>query len=70
MSFIDRLKEERDVLFDKIEKLMSFLVSEKFNELDDQNKLLLNQQEMHMQRYLRVLEQRIELLGAKKLNHL
>ncbi|MNJ08772.1 hypothetical protein D3C77_28970 [compost metagenome] len=65
MSFMERLKKEREELSDKIEKLMLFLVSEKFNELDDQNKLLLNQQEVHMQCYLRVLDQRIELLSGK-----
>ena len=66
MSFIERLKSERKELSEKTEKLMSFLTSEKFNELDSVNKMLLEQQESCMQRYLRILDERIGLLCAEK----
>ena len=65
MSFIERLKSERKELSEKTEKLMSFLTSEKFNELDSVNKMLLEQQESCMQRYLRILDERIGLLCAE-----
>lgn len=66
MSFIERLKSERKELSEKTEKLMSFLTSEKFNELDSVNKMLLEQQESCMQRYLKILDERIGLLCAEK----
>ena len=66
MSFIERLKSERKELSEKTEKLMSFLTSEKFNELDSLNKVLLKEQEICMHRYLRILDERIGLLCAEK----
>ena len=66
MRFIERLKSERKELSEKTEKLMSFLTSEKFNELDSVNKMLLEQQESCMQRYLRILDERTSLLCAEK----
>ena len=66
MSFIERLKSERKELSEKTEKLMSFITSEKFNELDSVNKMLLEQQEICMQRYLKILDERIGLLCAEK----
>jgi hypothetical protein len=65
MSFIERLTKEREELSDKVEKIFTFVVSEKFNELDEQNKMLLFHQERHMRNYLGVLDQRIELLSDK-----
>lgn len=62
-DFLKRLKEERDELLDKTEKLNSFLSSDKTLELSKGNLLLLETQSAIMGDYLNVLTIRIELLS-------
>jgi len=62
-DFLKRLKEERDELLDKTEKLFSFLSSDKTQFISKGNLLLLEKQSDIMEEYLNVLTIRIELLS-------
>jgi hypothetical protein len=62
-DFLKRLKEERDELFEKTEKLNNFLSSNKTEFLSKGNLLLLETQSAIMIDYLNVLDIRIELLS-------
>ena len=67
-SFIDRLLEEKAVLDQKIEKLSTFLVSEKAQEIDSIQLTLLNIQQHAMLTYSQCLLERINLLQAHNVN--
>lgn len=64
-SFFDRLLNEAQELATKTNALNDFMRTQKFVELDRQNKDLLYRQSRLMNEYLQVLGQRIELLGEK-----
>ena len=54
------VKEIRD-LKSKITKLVKFIETEDFDNLDDENRELLLQQKEEMSKYLSILEKRFEL---------
>lgn len=54
------LKEIRD-LKNKITKLVKFIESEDFNNLDEENKKLLLEQKESMSKYLNTLKKRFEI---------
>lgn len=54
-----RVVEEANDLAEKHEKLMIFLKSEKFKELEQEDKNLLITQEIYMEKYLCMLKRRI-----------
>lgn len=58
-TFLDRMREERDALNEKREKLKQFVDSEKFNELEFMDRELLVIQHNHMVHYLETLDMRI-----------
>ena len=64
-SFFDRLLIEAQELATKTNALNDFMRTQKFVDLDRQNKDLLYKQSRLMNEYLQVLGQRIELLGEK-----
>lgn len=64
-SFFDRLLIEAQELATKTNALNNFMRTQKFVDLDRQNKDLLYKQSRLMNEYLQVLGQRIELLGEK-----
>lgn len=64
-SFFDRLLIEAQELAIKTNALNDFMRTQKFVELDRQNKDLLYKQSRLMNEYLQILGQRIELLGEK-----
>ena len=64
-SFFDRLLIEAQELATKTNALHGFMRTQKFVDLDRQNKDLLYKQSRLMNEYLQVLGQRIELLGEK-----
>lgn len=68
-TFIDRLANEINELEAKYDKLVVFINSDKFNEIEDarQKNLLLEQQNA-MTLYLDILGQRLELLLVEDLN--
>jgi len=57
-DFTGRLEEEFSELADRIEKLESFILSDKFDPLPDEDKKDLREQNEHMLKYLRVLMNR------------
>ena len=57
----ERVVTEKQELDTKIEKLISFIETSKFNELNDENKELLKFQLESMENYSRVLGMRIAL---------
>jgi len=61
----ERLLTEAQELATKTNALNDFMRTQKFVDLDRQNKDLLYQQSRLMNEYLQVLGQRIELLGEK-----
>ena len=61
MEFLDRMVEENDELVKKIDKLESFLATDKFKDLGRPNRDLLMEQFFHMRSYKRVLDLRIVL---------
>lgn len=63
-DFKTRLIDEQFQLADKLFKLDSFLVSDKFNTIDDTQKALLKIQSAAMRTYNQCLQERIEKLGA------
>lgn len=64
-SFYERLITEAQDLATKTNALNDFMRTQKFVDLDRQNKDLLYRQSRLMNEYLQVLGQRIELLGEK-----
>ena len=61
-DFKTRLIDEKNQLEEKLNKLDSFLVSEKVNSVDDVQKALLQVQATAMNTYLQCLKERIERL--------
>jgi len=64
-TFFDRLLIEAQELATKTNALNDFMRTQKFVDLDRQNKDLLYKQSRLMNEYLQILGQRIELLGEK-----
>ena len=64
-TFFDRLLKESQDLATRTNALNDFMRTQKFVDLDRQNKDLLYKQSRLMNDYLQVLGQRIELLGEK-----
>jgi hypothetical protein len=64
-SFYDRLLTEAQELATKTNALNDFMRTQKFVDLDRENKDLLYKQSRLMNEYLQILGQRIELLGEK-----
>ena len=64
-SFYDRLIIEAQELAVKTNSLNDFMRTQKFVDLDRQNKDLLYKQSRLMNEYLQVLGQRLEILGGK-----
>ena len=60
-----RLQNERDELSERYEKLEAFLSTDKFNQLDDQNRELLREQFYAMRKYLSVLNTRLDIANSK-----
>ena len=58
-TFLERLNTEATELEDKLNKLDSFLDSEKSNDIDDVQKALLQVQATAMNTYLQCLKERI-----------
>ena len=59
MNFIDRLKEEKRELNDRLFNLSVFISSERFNNISKQQKSLLTIQLASMQTYLTCLNERL-----------
>ena len=64
-AFFERLLVEAQELATKTNALNDFMRTQKFVDLDRQNKDLLYKQSRLMNEYLQILGQRIELLGEK-----
>jgi phage antirepressor YoqD-like protein len=64
-SFYDRLLIEAQELATKTNALNDFMRTQKFIDLDRQNKDLLYKQSRLMNEYFQVLGQRLEILGGK-----
>ena len=64
-SFYDRLLVEAQELATKTNALNDFMRTQKFVDLDRENKDLLYKQSRLMNEYLQILGQRLELLGDK-----
>lgn len=60
-DFVKRLIIERDELNDKWEKLRDFIATNKYDNLDNENKMLLSTQFNIMGAYLCILERRIDI---------
>lgn len=60
-DFVERMIEEKENLLEKIDKLFIFLGSKKFEELSEQNKVLLIQQYFAMSEYYNILSIRIKI---------
>ena len=58
----NRVIEERDQLLEKLDKLDSFIESDKFQEIDDVQRALLQVQATSMNCYLQCLNERITRL--------
>jgi len=61
-NFKERLVEEQAQLEEKLMKLDAFRMSEKFEEIDDVQKALLNVQSAAMNTYNQCLKERLERL--------
>ena len=61
-DFRSRLYEERDQLLDRIEKLKTFIVSARFDDLPEIERKALKEQLPHMQGYFDVLDKRVSRL--------
>lgn len=64
-EFKQRLVKERVELRDKWAKLVMFMSSKKFDELEFEDKVLLRRQCFFMELYLETLVKRMERLGIK-----
>ena len=60
-DFVETMIEEKENLLEKIDKLFIFLGSKKFEELSEQNKVLLIQQYFAMSEYYNILSIRIKI---------
>lgn len=60
-DFVKRLVIEKDELNNKWEKLRDFIATNKYDNLDNENKMLLSTQFNIMGAYLCVLERRINI---------
>ena len=58
-TFLERLENEIDKLRGRLLRLNEFIVSEKFNNIDEIQQILLNVQEKAMQTYLQCLRERL-----------
>lgn len=67
-SFIQRIKDEKELLDEKVDKLSKFIISEKFDSLDDEMKSLLSKQFETMKKYSEILQKRLELLEKSENN--
>lgn len=67
-SFIQRIKDEKELLDEKVDKLSKFIISEKFDSLDDDMKSLLSKQFETMKKYSEILQRRLELLEKSENN--
>lgn len=65
-NFIERIKIEKEELCTKKEALEKFLSSEKFNEMDIENRTLLKQQLEVMTSYDNILYRRLSLLTGNE----
>lgn len=61
MDWKERLKAESEELDGRIEKLLVFMGTQAFRDLDLPNQILLEVQFKSMQTYLKVLDERIRL---------
>ena len=59
-----RVVDECFELSNKVDKLKTFLESDKSNTINSYDKILLKQQLQHMSNYLDVLERRIVIFGG------
>ena len=64
-DFKERLVEEKKQLSDRLSKLKFFFISDEFDGLSKENKILLTWQRDAMTSYLNVLSERLELLGCE-----
>ena len=64
-DFVFHLQNERDKLAERYKKLEAFLSTDKFNQLDTQNKELLREQLYAMVKYLSVLNARLDIAKSK-----
>lgn len=62
-GFVQRLFSEKAQLDNNLMKLRSFIESEKFADVADDQKVLLQEQAHHMGEYKRILDLRLENLG-------
>lgn len=60
-DFVKRLIIEKDELNNKWEKLRDFIATNKYDNLDNENKMLLSTQFNIMGAYLCILERRIDI---------
>lgn len=65
MNFKQRLLDEYNELTERIEKLHAFSTSDKFSELNNENRFLLLDQHQAMINYQYILYKRLELQGDK-----
>lgn len=63
-DFVQRMLVEYEDLQDKLVKLGAFINSDKFKELDDENRSLLNAQYHTMYIYKVILSRRIKINGG------
>ena len=61
-SFIQRLIEEKDQLFDRVSKLRAFTDTDGFKKLDVIDQCVLHEQLNHMNIYLSILVRRLDKL--------
>ena len=64
-SWLDRLKIEHDELQNKIEKLQSFIDSDKYNKLNLTIQLAMSEQLFYMAMYLKTLDVRLMFYNDK-----
>lgn len=64
-TFYERLKVEKTELDEKLTKLNAFIQSDKFKEVDPEQKPLLQTQAGVMKTYSQILEKRLKLLEKK-----
>lgn len=64
LDFVQRMLIEYEELTDKLGKLNAFISSDKFKELDEENRSLLNAQYNCMLTYATILKHRIKINGG------
>lgn len=62
--FVQRMIEEYKELSERLKKLVAFTKTEKFDELAEEQRKLLEEQREAMSHYKKVLGQRIEINGG------